>query len=222
MRYMVTATESSSLQPNAPTSQQILGALAPLAVGTWVGPAPRVTRTNYLGDLAFKTTFAWPIDIADAAQIENARTLIRSNLNTIRNSALAPPTWGEVAITPYSEVRNGPATFWTDGTASLTRTMDDWSFTTDRLSAPENPIGPNSAAVRNPTVGETLGGAAKDTAEGLTKIATGVIYVALAVGVIYLGATYIAKQGMSGSKARRNPRSPRAWRGDEWLTGLGA
>lgn len=202
-RYIVTATESSVTQPGAPTSQQVQAALVlPARAGRWLGPAPRVTRRNDIGEGRFLTTFAWPIDIRAENEIEYNRAAIGSGL------AEESPDWSSVTITPYSDLLNGPESFWTSGDANRTRTRDDWSFVLDRTNPPENPVGPADPAVRNPTLGEHVGagvGVLTDTAKGIALLA-------LVVGAIYLGVTYLPKV------VRKNPRGRRRLKSDDsWL-----
>lgn len=207
--YIFSATESSSLSSNAPTSQQIAAALRlPAQAGRWIGPAPRVTRTNYVTDnpSPWKTTFAWLMEVPPN-EVEYNRLLIQNNLSTIQNSSLLSPDWTPVSVVPYSEALNGSIAFWTSGDASRTRTRDDWSTTTDRLLPADNPVGPPDPAVRNPTPGETLGNGARAAGDSLVDLAKGVLVLGLAAGVVLIGvnafATKIVQKNPTPKRRKR-------------------
>ena len=120
MKYLVSATETSSIAANSPTYDQIVGALRPRS-GTWIGPAPRVTRPS--GDY-FLTKFAWPIEIGTAAEVEPLRAAIARALGQIRNSFFSAADWSELRIVPYVESVHGPISSWTSGAASQTLTQN--------------------------------------------------------------------------------------------------
>ena len=209
-RFIASATEFSTLSSVAPTSQEIQAALVlPERAGRWVGPAPRVTRTNQIGvSDPWRTTFAWPIDLQGSSETEVAynRAAIQVALQATSPSGIA--AWSQVSLVPYSEALNGPESFWTSGNAARTRTRDDWSTTTDRLLAPDNPIGPDDPSSRNPTPGETLDQGTRQ----IVSTATGLLIAAGALGLSYLGGT------AAGASRRRNPvgRRPRKRSDDSW------
>lgn len=167
-----------------------------------------MTRTNQIGvSNPWRTTFAWPIDIAGSNETELAynRAAIQVALQAASPSGIA--AWSQVSLTPYNEALNGPESFWTSGNAARTRTRDDWSTTTDRLLAPDNPIGPDDPSARNPTPGETLDRGTQQ----IVSVATGLAVAIGLVGIVYV----VTKSAVT----RRNPvgRRPRRRHDDSWL-----
>ena len=119
---------------------------------------------------------------------------------------LTEADWTPVSAVPYSAALNGSIAFWT-GDASRTRTRDDWSTTTDRLLAPDNPVGPPDPTVRNPTPGETLRDGAGAAGDSLVELAKGVLVLGLAAGVVLIGvnafATKIVQKNPTPKRRKR-------------------
>jgi hypothetical protein len=227
--YVLTATEGSILESDAPTSSDILRVLSQVqfADAQWVGPKPRVTRTTAPFTLrGFHTTFAWVLAVtapytqaaADAAAAQDARA-VDAALATLSSD------WSQTSVAPYSPDVNGDLSGWLDGTASITTTQDTFLTGTARLSAPDNPVGPNNPAARPPTLGEqvvsgsqVVGAATGNVlapAVAPAQAATDLLLAAAVVGAAGFGLYYAwpwIMQARARFAPRANPRRVRRWR----------
>lgn len=158
---LVTASEESYVQGLAPSAADIATALerARLAGaedvrGTWVGPGPRITRTDDLP--IFKTTFAWPYawptrgPWREGAPLQalaiELRDAVARELRTIGGD------WGAVRVGVFDPADHGAISQWESGELSRTRTRNQFAFFAGRLGEVENPIGPTTPGTRPPTL----------------------------------------------------------------------
>jgi len=158
---LVTATEESYWEGLAPSAANIATALerARLAGaedvrGTWVGPGPRVTRTNALP--VFKTTFAmpyaWPTrgPWREGAPLQalarELRDAVARELRTIGGD------WKAVRVGTFDPADHGAISQWESGELARTRTRDQFTALAGRLMEPENPLGPTTPGTRPPTL----------------------------------------------------------------------
>lgn len=235
--YVMTTTETSVLQGNAPTYNAIVNALQALQIngGEWLGPGPRVVRSFSVGLSGNITNVTWafaldaPYDQAgadSAAQVVGAQAQI---------ALLAVSSdFSTVAVTPLDPTLNGTADWWSSGQAAATQTRDNFPELGARLSAGENPVGPDTSATTLPTlgggIGDLLNKAAPPGSAGaqvLSFLTTAMYFAAGGVALYFLwpvltGARNVASSVVDANapterrrrsqRARNNPRRRRAKR----------
>ena len=224
--YVLSSTESSILEVDAPAAAAIRTALAGVAFtnAEWVGPAARITRRTVVGALhGFLTTVAWVLQVdgpltqagADAAALANANLVV---------PALAglSSDWSTLAVTPYAPAVNGPLDWWQSGQASVTVTQDDFLTGAQRASVPDdNPVGPNSSAATPPAqtqaieatgaaVGTAVGSVAAPLEQATTNVLTLVAVGAAVVAVVVFWPELTALLGRLRAGSTARARRPNA------------
>lgn len=162
---IVTATETTRVEGNAPTADEIAQALERARLpgredlrGTWIGPSPRVTRQAIAP--RFATTFAWPYawpsrgPWAPGAPLRELSVALRES---VARELGEIGSWGDVRVMPWSPAVHGEIAAWESGEMSRTRTRDAFPTGAGRLDATENPIGPTTRDTRPSTLRD-LGG----------------------------------------------------------------
>lgn len=231
--FVLSSTESSILDYNRPRAAAIQNALASVQGSSahWVGPRPRITRKSITGALYSWLTTVTNIMAFDGPYTEYGALDAARAIAPKVNAALARVSsdWSPVTVTAYREAINGPLTWWSSGQASVTQTQDDFLTGTARTEADENPVGPNTAAARPPTVGEqinaasdVLGHATNTIVSGATQPlqkASGSIALLAVLGVGAVGAWIFwpeiaaaAGFARSRSRTRANARTARTAR----------
>lgn len=153
---LVTATERTSIEGNAPRRAAIDEALAASRLlggeefrGRWLGEA-RVTRRAVVP--VFETTFAavyvWPTRGPWTAGAPLRQLSIDLRNNVARQLSQISSDWSPVRIVPWSESEHGALAAWESGAMARTRTRDEFPTGAGRLDAPENPVGPSARDVR--------------------------------------------------------------------------
>jgi hypothetical protein len=145
------ASERSSIQSNAPTSAEVAAAFRAAQTGdgtgldgSWVGPAPRVTRDAPFG--AFVTygawMYEWPEDPRVYANLPYLERRVREKLALALSRQ--SPDWSAVAVESYAPRLHGPMLFWTSGEAANTMTRDEFPTGFGRTAPIENSTGPTT------------------------------------------------------------------------------
>jgi len=157
---VVHGVESSVTSWGSPTYTAINDALTTIELtnpttgeplGGWVGPRPRVTRSiRELTGHAWITEVAWPYQWPDAAGVDPARVQ-RQVLDAVQRQLGSESSDWTIRLEPYSETVNGPLSWWQSGAASVTQTQEQPPTGGGRLDAPENPVGPTTAATHPTT-----------------------------------------------------------------------
>lgn len=213
--YVLSATEESIFEAGAPSYEAIRNALTNVRVpsASWVGPGPRVTRRTEIGSLwGHDTTFAAVTGVeaptpqqAQAVATQAARQADMA-LSQISNG------WSPVVPQPFAETINGPLSWWQSGQATVSKTRDEFQTFFSRLETYDNPLGPDSRAIRPSTsgeivgdVGKSLGGVFDKPAQSLQKTSNALLTVGLVVGAG--AALYFAWPWLVGARrvARPNP-----------------
>lgn len=185
---LVVAEESSAFIYNAPTYEQIRGAMLAARLGdntrtdgAWVGPGPRVTRVAQVGALrGFVTRVAWLYGVGDGVVVPRARLRERVAAELDRVGS-----WSDVSIVDYAPEVNGSLEWWLTGRASQTQTRDEFATGSGRVDADENPIGPTTLETHPTSPGE-LG---RQVSAGLGEVGTGLAVAGVVGVVLYLAAT---------------------------------
>ena len=167
-----TLTESLS-------AAEILRAMRAAAPGTaasfgWIGPAPRITRTAQLGVLrGFVTRVAWIGAMPSGTTrltLPDRGSVAMVNESVLREVNRLGGEW-TVSAYAYSAPINGPLSWWSSGSAAVTRTKDQYPVLGGRLDAVENPLGQTTAATRPSTAGEAASAAASGAVSGASGAA---------------------------------------------------
>lgn len=216
--FILTATESSIFEVSTPSAEGIRASLSHVQVSgaSWVGPGPRITRRTAVGDLwGYLTTLAAVLAV-EASTPQQAQAIAQQAAQQADNALRGVSNdWVGVSVAPYSEAVNGPLSWWQSGQATLTHTRDEFLTGTARLSAYDNPVGPDSAAVRPPTPGEVLGDLTGEVTNRASQPIQNVSNALLVAGLVAGGgaALYLAWPLLTGARsavaratAKTNPR----------------
>jgi hypothetical protein len=163
---IVTATERTRLEGNAPDADEIARALenarldgAEYGRGRWIGPGPRITRRAVppVYETRIAWVYAWPSPGpwrpgAPQRELSEAlRARVRQNLRWVSGD------WGPVRVVPWAERLNGPLAAWESGELAQTRTRTAFPTGAARLDPEENPIGPTTRDTRPSTLRDVPG-----------------------------------------------------------------
>lgn len=207
---IVHAIESSILQANTPSAQQIDAALNAVNFGGgnwggWVGPRARITRQAIIGQ-SFQThaayLYQWPDNAFTAAHIDYMRAQLLAQVQQM----LQPTGDWTVTLEGYAPATNGSIDWWSSGNASITTTRDDFPTTTGRVDATENPTGPTTAATHPSTPGQVAAG----IGSGLSSILSPVTLLVVAVAAVILGPDLLKASKGRGASAPSRPAPQRA------------
>lgn len=218
-RVLALAVESSVLERNAPTAEQIDAAFRAASVsqglyseadywGDWVGPAPRITRRAVVGS-AFRTYAAWLYEVSDDTPPERWTVIQRLLLDNLREELAKQSSDWSAQLRPYSATLNGSVRWWSTGQAARTATQNEFPTLTGRVDANENPTGPTTPET-HPTSTSEL---ATRTASSLGGLATKLLPWAVGAGVLwFLWQSGALAFGRPKAKPRyaENPR-PKIW-----------
>lgn len=198
--WVVSSTESSILEANAPTAADIAAAFRSVNLGptwgSWLGPVPRVTRTAPLG--SFRTVATWVWTMPDTPWTAQHSSYVLGRVQAALADALhrGSSDWSAPTVAPYDVANNGPAAFWQSGSAGVTQTRDTFPTGGGRLDAPENPMGPTTDATHPTSLGQGLS-TISSPLTGAAKLITTIAVVA-GVGV----AGWYAWPVISGTRPR--------------------
>lgn len=216
--YVLSTTERSILEANAPTADAIEQAMRSAVTGSvlwqaqhlanggpdWVGPAPRITRTAVAGE-RFATRVAWPFSYDSAAsQADKDGLAAQFGARVQQQLAGLSSDWDTPVVRPYSVAFNGPVAWWASGQGAVTMTRDAFPTLGGRLAHNENPIGPDTAGSVVPTVGQGIGQQASDAGAGAaTDLLKTLGYVVLGGAVLYLAWPVLTGARRAASGRRR-------------------
>lgn len=200
-----TLTESLSaadilraMRAAAPGSAQAFG---------WIGPAPRITRALEWGAVrGFITRVAWigawpPTTTNLALPNRASQQMLAENVHA-QLSGLGG-SWNVQALA-YSPAVNGQLSWWRDGSATRTRTKDQFPVLGGRLDAVETPTGPTTPETRPSTLGEAASQVASGAAAGASGTAlrvkeiltiTAVIVVPIAIAIAVSSVSSTIREG---------------------------
>jgi len=181
---------------------------------TWVGP-PRVVRRAIAGS-GFDTYVTAILQKPDPPPGGRPSTAaqIRSALGERITRAVqaVDGCFAAVDVAPYFDVQNGPdLNWWSSGQAAQTRTRDAYPTLTGRILADENPVGPDTSAVRLPTIGE----AGAQIGEGARNAVGSVLLPVAGIGLAIAAAVYLGPPVVAGlairfsNRKRKNPSGKR-------------
>ena len=163
--FVIHGIERSALLTNMPMSQECAAALRTVSMGAnsggWVGPAPRVTKTNsplgVTGGYITQVAWVWLVDDAQQAALNlttvEAQTVFGNRLQAASQAALAANASHSTLIGSdwsvdwalYNENINGTMEWWRSGRASTAAVfIDNVPEWLSRMTPPDNPIGPNN------------------------------------------------------------------------------
>ena len=162
--FVIHGIERSALLTNMPMSQECAAALRTVSMGAnsggWVGPAPRVTKTNsplgVTGGYITQVAWVWLVDDAQQAALNlttvEAQTVFGNRLQAASQAALAANASHSTLIGSdwsvdwalYNENINGTMEWWRSGRASTAAVF------IDTLSAPALSRRRTSSTLRTP------------------------------------------------------------------------
>lgn len=220
--YVFSATESSFVQDNAPSREEIIAALQsvspPAGVSaSWVSPTPRITREQLTPSGASALTWLVPgyafggrdakthvaavfIVNADQATGDQAAQQIAAAANAAL-AGIPNSNWAPGSVTGFNPSLNGSLAQWQDGSASQTQTSVQFPSS---IAENENAIGPTTRATVPQTFGQALGDQAAPAASVLGDV-TKFLLIAGGFAVAGVGLFY-AWPWLSGARSVKTTR----------------
>ena len=161
--------------------------------GKWLGGQSRITRrmpSLVANETHMANVWAIPDSVPEAernAEFDVVGRMLSSLLHAQSSD------WSTESFT-YNPTYNGDANFWESGLAARTHYRDEWPEMAARFAASENPLGPDSPAVRAPTAGEVVGETGK-------KVGTAMLLV---IGAALAGLVVWNAYKRKGDREERN------------------